>query len=383
MTTSDTAADTAADSGFLSDLETGIIYRNPRAHLKSVHAYFPTIVPLGGDELLAVYVLGEAFEAANVRVHVSRSTDGGRNWTAEGPLAVEPAGEGYSEGAKACRIGDQVVVLLQRHQRADYPDQGLTNPDTMGFVPTQFLLTTSDDGGRTFADPWPVEPPLEGPEWELCTPVTPLSDGRWLLISSTWMDWSGALPNGHRMVAMVSTDQGRSWPDYLTVMHDPDQPVIFWESKIVEMPDGRLVAVAWVYDQGSESDRPNQFATSDDGGASWSSPASTGMTGQTMTPLVVGPDRLIVLYRRMDRPGLWALDVRLTGDGWNNVAEQPMWGFDAQALTTRQESMVQNFRELKFGAPSLVELDDGSIYVAFWCYENAVSVIRWFRFRVS
>ena len=47
----------------LNNLKTGIIYRNPHPHLKSIHAYFPSVAVLGNGDLLATMVLGEAFEA--------------------------------------------------------------------------------------------------------------------------------------------------------------------------------------------------------------------------------------------------------------------------------------------------------------------------------
>ena len=85
---------------------------------------------------------------------------------------------------------------------------------------------------------------------------------------------------------MVSHDQGASWPEYMDVMIEPEGRVFFWESKIVELADGRLLAVAWTYDDNAKADRPNQYALSDDGGKSWSPPRSTELLGQTLTPIV-------------------------------------------------------------------------------------------------
>ena len=51
------------DSSVLGNLTTGILYKNPKPHVKSVHAYFPSVAAMPNGELLATYVLGEAFEA--------------------------------------------------------------------------------------------------------------------------------------------------------------------------------------------------------------------------------------------------------------------------------------------------------------------------------
>jgi hypothetical protein len=84
----------------------------------------------------------------------------------------------------------------------------------------------------------------------------------------------------------------------------------------------------------------------------------------------------------MDKPGLWAHLLHLEGEKWVNDTEQPLWGHQAAGLTGTSQNMVQNFNVLRFGAPCITRLADGTIYTAFWCYEDCVSNIRWFKFRV-
>ncbi|MEW6749437.1 MAG: sialidase family protein [Candidatus Latescibacterota bacterium] len=365
-------------------LRTGVVYRNPAPHVHSVHAYFPSVVALGEGEMLCSLVLGEAFEALNLHTYLARSTDGGETWELEG--GIYP-GTGARLTSDACRLtalgGGEVVAFMVRHDRSAHPHEGLANPATLGFVPTELLLLRSADGGRTWSAPSPLMPPLVGPAFELCAPVTPLRDGRWLLPTSTWRGWDGECPNGMKMVALVSPDRGRTWPHYVDVLRDPEGRVIYWESKIAELPDGRLLAVAWAYDEPAAADRPNAYALSADGGRTWSTPAATGLAGQTLTPVVLEDGRLLCVYRRMDRPGLWANLSHLEGDAWVNGECLPLWGADAGGLTGASTSMVQNFQVLRFGAPSLARLDGGEVFVAFWCYEDCVSVVRWFRVKVD
>jgi sialidase-1 len=186
-----------------------------------------------------------------------------------------------------------------------------------------------------------------------------------------------------KMVALISHDGGKSWSEYRDVMRDPEQRVIYWESKICEMPDGRLLAVAWVYDQVAATDLPNHYAISADGGDTWSAPLSTGLQGQTPTPFVLDDGRVLLVYRRIDRPGLWANLSHLEGDRWVNDGEAPIWGAGVQRLTGDSDNMVQNFQVLRFGAPSVIRLQDDTIFVAFWCYEDCVSVIRWYKLAVG
>jgi hypothetical protein len=89
------------------------------------------------------------------------------------------------------------------------------------------------------------------------------------------------------------------------------------------------------------------------------------------------------VYRRIDQPGLWANLSRLEGDEWMNESSTPLWGTGASGLTGSSESMVENFQVLRFGAPCITALPDGTLFVAFWGYEDCVSNIRWFKLRIN
>lgn len=365
-------------------LNTGLIYRNPKPHVRSVHAYFPSVVAMDDGEMLATIVLAEAFEAADLRTHVCRSGDHGETWQLEGPIYPGTTERLTSDASRLTYLGGgELVAFMVRHDRTDHPDEGLTNPENLGFVPTELMLLRSSDCGRTWTEPEPFTPPLVGPAFELCSPITVLQEGRWALPTSTWPDWDGNCPNGARMVALVSHDEGRTWPAYWDVMHEPEGRVFFWESKIVEFEDGRLLAVAWVYDDVAGKDRPNQYAVSKDGGETWSPPMSTGLSGQTLTPLVLDEDRVLGVYRRMDKPGLWANVLHFEQDQWINDGDSPIWGAGVSGLTGASGNMVQNFNVLRFGAPCMTRLADGTIFLAFWCYEDCVGVIRWFKLAVD
>ena len=114
-------------------LNTGILYRNPKPHVHSVHAYFPSVVRLSSGELLASVVLGEAFEAANLTPCICRSYDGGETWSLEGEICPRLPGHLTSAGARLTALpnGD-VVAFLVRSDRSGHPEEGLTNPETLG-----------------------------------------------------------------------------------------------------------------------------------------------------------------------------------------------------------------------------------------------------------
>lgn len=369
----------------LENITTGVLYRNPRPHVKSVQAYFPSVVVLPNDEMLAVYSLGEAFEAVNLHVNTARSSDMGLTWRDEGRLCPGTTDRLASDFARLAITSEgQLVANILRSDRTEHPEEGLSNPDNMGFVPTELCTSRSTDQGASWSEPTAIVPPLAGCEFEMCSPLVMLRDGRWLWPTSLWRDWQGNLDHDYQMVVLVSHDHGDTWSDYQTVMTSPGRQVLYWESKVLELPDQRLLAVAWAYDEAARRDLPNQYALSSDGGITWCKPCSTELTGQTLTPLLLDDGRLLNVYRRIDQPGLWACVSHLEGDQWVNEDQYPLWGQQAgQGTTNTGENMVENFNTLKFGAPSLTKLPDGRVFCAFWCYEEMISIIRWYCFAIT
>ncbi len=320
--------------GRIECLASGLIYKNPKPHVKSIHAYFPSVVSMSNGEMLATIALGEAFESVDSHTYISRSTDNGNSWTLEGKIYPGTAERLTSDYARITDLGNgELVVFMVRSDRSEHPNEGLTNPQTLGFVPTELLLLRSKDFGRNWSEPQAITPPLVGPSFEICAPITVLSDGRWVISTQTWPGWDGRCPNGIRMVGLVSHDNGRSWPEYMDVMHSDDREIYYWESKIVEMNDGRLLAVAWAYDAESACDLPNHFAISEDGGKSWSNPIATDLQGQTLTPYVLDDDKILFVYRRMDKPGLWAGVSRIEANRWVTEYQYPLWGEKVSGLT--------------------------------------------------
>lgn len=369
----------------LNDLNTGIIFKNEKPHVKSIHAYFPSVAVLADGSLISMYTLAEAFEAANAQVHLSRSYDRGQTWKYQGRLCADTTDRITSTfGRIACSPEGELIANLVRFDRTDHPDEGLSNPDNLGMVHSELFLMRSDNQGETWEEPEKVTPPLDNPEFEMCSPITFLKDGRWVWPTSLWRDWAGNHPYGNRMIAFVSKDRGASWPDYLDIMHSETNHSTYWESKILEYPNGRLLAVAWCFDEQENVDLPNQYSISDDNGATWSPLASTQLAGQTLTPCLLDDGTILNIYRRLDQPGLWACLSSIEDGQWVNHDQQPLWGHQSlEGTTTLGGNMSENFAVLKFGAPNITRLPDGDLFVSFWCYEQSVSVIRWFRFHVE
>ena len=368
----------------LRNIKTGIIYQNTSPHLKSIQAYFPSVVVTNHGEMLATVVLGEAFEAVDMHTCLFRSTDSGETWKNEGRLYPGTKGSLTSDYSRISILPNgELIVLMLRSDRSDHSDEGLTNSETLGFVPSEFVTFRSRDNGHSWNGPNVIDSSLGDTPLELCSPIIPVKDGRCFIPTSTWRYWDGSIPVGYRMVALVSHDHGKSWPEYVDVMVDPKQEIQYWESKIIEISDNRILSVAWAYNYVTKKDLPNQFVLSRDGGKTWSTPKSTGLSGQTLTPFLLDDGRIFSVYRRMDRPGLWANISRIEDEQWINESSEPLWGQHVAGLTGVGDNMSHSFNVLKFGAPCITRLSDGKIFIAFWGVENCLSVIRWFKLRLK
>lgn len=361
-------------------LDTGLVYRNPKPHLKSIHAWHPSLAVLDDNTLLAGFDLGEAIESLDYRTFTVRSRDGGRTWEAPTPLFDDPIERRATHSVRLARLRDGALVGFGGRFYRDDPTEGLVNRANLGYVPMDLILLRSRDGD-TWQGPTTIKPPLVGPGFEICHSIVELADGRWLAPTSTWKGWHGDAPNGMQAIALVSHDRGQTWPDWLPVIDQYQNGVISWEQGLTQLADGRLLAVVWSFDERNGRSLPNRFAISADG-QRFSPPRENGLQGETAKLLTLRDGRVLCLYRRLDKPGLWAQLVRIDGDTWAPLAELPLWQGRPSGMLGERAS-GDELSALKFGFPSMVQLPTGDVLAVFWCLEDCLHNIRWVRLRIG
>jgi hypothetical protein len=359
---------------------TGLVYRNPRPHLRAVNAWHPSIVSLGERELLCAFDLGQAVESLDYTTHAARSTDYGQTWTPPQRLFEDPQDRLVTHTVRIARPDETQIVGFGARFYRDDPEEGLTNRQNLGFVEMDLIAVRSSDGGRTWQGPNRIDPPLVGPAFEICHAILPLADGRWLAPTLTWRGWDGDAPNGMRAIALVSKDRGRTWTEWLDVMDGRRAGILHLEQSMVQLPDGRLLAVAWAYEEASGETKPTPYVLSSDG-QTFSDPRPTGLRGQTAKILSLPDGRVLCLYRRHDEPGLWGNLSRLDGSDWVNLGETPLWTGAASGMAG-QDTTSAELARLQFGFPSLILRPEGDVLAVFWCHEDGVNNIRWVRIRV-
>ena len=105
-------------------LASGIVYKNPKPHLKAVHAWHPSVARLPGGELLATFDLGQAVESFDYHTCLARSADEGQTWSSPVPLFRDAAPGPATHSVRVGAVADGTLVGLGARFHRDNPDEG-------------------------------------------------------------------------------------------------------------------------------------------------------------------------------------------------------------------------------------------------------------------
>ena len=335
---------------------------------------FPQAALLPNNDIVCSFSVGGG-------AHVSggsdwaRSSDGGQTWQSEGTLLPVDPENGWANALKLSYDADRGTLYGYGSRIAS------DIQNTFGERATTAIYCGSQDGGQTWSPaaeiPFGVTCPLE-----VSHGILPVGDGR-LLAPAATLPASDRL--GEQVLVAISDDAGQSWPRRSVVFEDPDGRCVFFEQKLARLDDHRVLATAWTATRPDYLDDPNSFAISPDRGESWGPVQSTGIQGQTMTPIPLGDDRLLVLYNRRygDQAIIMCL-VSFTDDAWTVHYEGIL--YDAQTHHQRGPSENWQAEELaafQFGFPTAVVLKDGAVLATHWSVEEGTCGIRWTRLQID
>lgn len=331
---------------------------------------FPQCIQLPQGDLLCSFSVGGG-QYVHGGTDWYRSTDRGNTWTLEGtilPATENPPSANY---LKLSLSADRRTIYAYGTRY-----HGSTS-DKFGQRRGEAILCRSQDGGHSWTAPDVL--PMPDMSLEVSHSLCSLASGR-LLAPAATLERQDRL--GEEVFVLVSEDEGKSWPHRRTVFRDPEGKLGFWEQKLTEVSPNRVLAVAWTVSLGDYQDRNNSFAWSYDGGWTWEPFRSTGIQGQTMTPLVLDDRRMLVLYnRRYGQQGIVAALVHYSQTAWEVVEESLL--YDAKARRDRPATDATGVDELdtfQFGFPTAIRLDDGTFLATHWCVEQNACGIRWTKF---
>ena len=333
---------------------------------------FPMAVQLPGGDLLCSYGAGGGALVTG-GTDWSRSSDNGKTWQIEGTILPKDIERNRANFLKLSLSPDGETVYAYGQWIDANSDEQFGTRDSGS------LLCRSRDGGQTWSAP-EIVPMPEGP-LEISHGLLPLRSGRLLAPAATLFDKNEL---GKQVLTALSDDQGATWR-HTTAFEHPEKKHGYFEQKFAELDSGRVMGVAWTVTLGDYSDLADSFVISDDGGETWGPIHSTGIRGQTMTPVWLGDDRLLVLYnQRQGQQCIKTCLVTFTESEWTVHFESVM--YDAKTVYARSDAVESGIDELDdfaFGFPTAIPLKDGTYLATHWSVEQGVCGIRWTRLEID
>ena len=180
-----------------------------------------------------------------------------------------------------------------------------------------------------------------------------LEDGT--LLTACFGKWgSGRSAVGHFSYALRSTDRGETWT-LIPIGDDPSGRRDFDETDLLELPEGRILAMMRSYEQPGRKEAYLHQSFSNDGGATWSPPEATPIWGYPpqLTRLNSGAIHCVYAHRRYPY-GIRACLSHDHGKTWDIENE----------IVIRDDAMTG-----RVGYPTSVQLDDETILTAY-CFER-------------
>lgn len=370
--------------------EAGILAINPDPSRWHMWAAFAHPVALSETEFIATYQRGAAMYAADSRIMITRSHDGGRTWNDQGWLADGTGGEPpYSyHDAQLSQMRDGTLVALPFRIDRTEPDRPMFSASG-GLLPIESSLYVSTDHGRSWMGPHRFPVP-DGLNLTLASPIVELGDGRWLAIFDRFKSYDDANDYQPLMVGFLSSNRGITWSDPFVVADGVPEGKGFWHGRTIRLHDERLYTLYWAADMTDSArgavDLPNHASIASADASDWPMPAPTNLPGQTNYPVQLPNGSIAAIYtmREAERPGTMAA-LSQNGFDWDLEHQVRVW--DATGWThigiPSPGKYPNSHDTIAFGAPTLHLLPDGDLYATWWCTLASITHIRWARLRIG
>jgi sialidase-1 len=349
------------------------LYANPAPGLVSRQALFPGVIRLADGRLLALFSIGQAFDAADMRSFVSFSNDDGLNWSEPRRLNDREAQPEEQESFKPIQLRDgRLLATGYVFERPD-PLQPIVDPVTLALPKLVPKMTRSEDGGETWSRAEPIrldgEPPLE-----MSGPAAQLPSGRIIAATSPFH----LRPTGHSGWIVASDDGGENWFKLSEFYRAPGADIHAWECRLVAWAEGRVAVLWWAYDHTRGLNLNNHIAFSSDGGTTFGPAVDTGVPGQSSSLIHLEGETLLTIHAQREKDaGLVVRRVNVEGDHFDIREELELFADPSMGSTTAD--MKQQFGDLKFGQPSLLRLSETELLAYCWAFEAHQYIIKAFR----
>lgn len=363
-------------------INNGLLYRGSEDDSHFRNAYWATVVELADGELLAAMDICNHMNSVDARSYYSSSNDNGKSWTEPRPIWNDSDWKWpYHTTCRISKTPDDKIVGFMGIKNRSIQGQPHTNPQTGGMVEMTHAIVRWDDSAKKWSKPEIIDRPIDWQCFECCHWIFPVTSQKWLIPTAFRLDWNGQCPFGHKAFAFVSQDAGNSWPEIVDIFDFSPEGLISWELKQTFLSDGRIFAVCWAFDPKTKQNLQNRYTFSDSKGQSYGKVFESPLWGQTCTPIGLNDNHILCIYRRMDKKGLWAHLAKIEKNEWLPIADKLIWGGDVDAI--EGSSSIENQKKLQFGFPCVIKLQNSSLFLVFWCVENGLSNIRWYKLNLD
>jgi len=370
-------------------LEEGIVYgsENPKTGDKS--ATMPFFCELEDGTILSAQIIASYFDAPDSKGFVLRSSDGGKTYCCpeESPFDLSEAEKMFGGPVQACfKVasdgGDHVIAIGYGFVRNKGESVDLANVQTGGLLDCPAFFTESFDGGKTFTPSKTIDSHW-GYHTEASAPLYVLKNGDYITPIAPMPDWEGCYKNPIHGRLLRSTDKGKTWnDDAVTMDFGPDTTV--WEQRLAITDSGKIVDVAWNENLKTGEIYNNHIAISTDNGKTFGPAIDTGIKGQATGICALGGEKVLALHsmrKNADRYGVLACIANVANGKWEVEHTEYIW--EPRFAMTKVDGSLGVFDMLRFGQPSAIRLQDGTILYTQWLMENDVCRTIWIRFAIE
>ena len=299
---------------------------------------FPSVCRLANGDLLCVFYLGTGHISPDGHVAMVRSSDEGKTWT-KPEIVVDTPEDDRDPSIMQTRTGRIIINFFV------YDGKGGGDRSTR--LSPRVHYAYSDDGGKTFCKPKPLD---VGWNWSATSDgVLELPDGT--LLMPIYGRKEGDVKD--RASLVFTMDNGETWSKRpVTIGYDGSGRIDFQEPALVLLPDGKIICSLRTTNVGFHAYQ----CESADGGKRWTKPVDTLLHGHAAGLLYHSSGVIFQAYRSWSEKGkIRGVAGVLTEPGkpWNPAKEFDIMVVDGDSAY-----------------PSAVELADGSIFCVYYAREH-------------
>ena len=180
---------------------------------------------------------------------------------------------------------------------------------------------------------------------------------------------------GHSGWIVFSDDNGKTWDKLSEFFNTPKGEIAAWECRLCEIDNNGVAVIFWTYDNVKKINLNNHIVFSKDGGKNFGPAIDTGVKAQASNLMWLEKNIILTIHSHRESPsGLIIRKVNIENNKFEILDELDL--FQDDKMGSDSTNISKQFGSLKFGQPSLVQLQNKEILATCWCYENNQHIIK-------